>query len=152
MHRVRADQLLALIVVVISGCGTQTDRWKDAPPETAPVSGVVTFQGEPLEGAIVVFQPNAPTGMGASAVTDDDGRFELRTFPPDLGAVPGRYTVSIMKTEILEPSDSTENEDDPPPIRAISLIPEKYGIPTESKLSAEIPDEGIDSLVFDLKK
>ena len=72
MNRVRAQDLLALILMVMSGCGTETDRWKTGRPETAPVSGVVTFEGEPLEGAIVVFQPNAPTGMGASAVTDDE--------------------------------------------------------------------------------
>src|SRR5579863_8429677 len=99
MRRTRVYALPAVMALVVFGCGQQTDRWKDARPETAPASGVVTFQGEPLEGAVVVFQPTAPDGIGASALTDGEGKFELQTFPPDFGAVPGKYVVCITKTE-----------------------------------------------------
>ncbi len=150
MYRAQAQvTLIVVAVLVIAGCGRQKDRWLAARPSTAPARGEVTFQGKPLEGAIVVFQPTAPGGIGASAVTDVQGKFELRTFPPDVGAVPGRYAVSVMKTAM--PSGGTGGADDPSPIQAISLIPEKYALPTMSDLSANIPEEGTEDLVFHLK-
>ncbi|MDB5338285.1 MAG: hypothetical protein JWN70_3904 [Planctomycetaceae bacterium] len=153
MYRARAQELLVVMTLVLSGCGEQADHWKDARPETAPASGMVTFDGEPLEGAVVVFQPTAPDGIGASALTDGEGKFELRTFPPELGAVPGKYAVSIMKTEMPKrPSSSAGNVDDPEPIHVVSVIPQKYAIPTQSDLSAEIPESGTDTLDFELKK
>lgn len=153
MYRARAQELLVVIAVVMSGCSGQADRWKDARPETAPASGIVTFEGKPLDGAIVVFQPTAPDGIGASALTDEKGNFVLRTFPPELGAVPGTYSVSIMKTEMpKQQAVGAGNADDPAPIHVVSVIPAKYSVPTESDLRAEIPEGGSDTLDFDLKK
>lgn len=150
MSGARAQQLLIVVVaLMISGCGQQKDRWLAARPATAPARGEVTYLGKPLEGAIVVFQPTAPGGIGASAVTDAQGHFVLQTFPPALGAVPGRYSVSVMKTEM--PTGGTGDPNDPSPIQAISLIPEKYSVPTMSDLTATIPEEGTEDLVFHLK-
>lgn len=150
MSRAKAQLFIAFgVLLVTSGCGMQKDRWLAARPATALARGEVTFQGKPLDGAIVVFQPIAPGGIGASAVTDLQGRFELSTFPPKTGAVPGRYTVSVMKTAM--PSEVAGHEDDPSPIQAISLIPEKYAVPTMSELSANIPEDGTEDLVFHLK-
>lgn len=150
MPGARAHQLLIVaIALMIAGCGRQKDRWLAARPATAPARGEVTYLGKPLEGAIVVFQPAAPGGIGASAVTDAQGHFVLQTFPPTLGAVPGRYSVSVMKTEM--PTGGTGDPNDPSPIQAISLIPEKYSIPTISELTATIPEEGTEDLVFHLK-
>lgn len=142
--------VLVGVTLALSGCGMQSDHWKDARPDTAPASGVVTLNGEPLEGAIVVFQPAAPDGIGASALTDGEGKFELKTFPPEAGVVPGSYAVSVMKTEM--PKQQSGSSDDPDPVHVISVIPEKYASPTESNLTAEIPVEGTDTLEFDLKK
>jgi hypothetical protein len=151
MNRVRFQMLGVVMAVVVCGCGRQRDRWKDARPATTPTSGEVTFQGKPLGGAIVVFQPTAPGGIGASALTDEKGKFELRTFPPELGAVPGTYSVSVMKTEMPKQSGSVERDDDPSPIHVISVIPDRYGTPTDSGLMANIPEQGTDGLAFHLK-
>lgn len=99
-----------------------------------------------------MFQPTAPGGIGASALTDSEGKFELKTFPPDLGAVPGTYSVTITKTEMPKQSANTGNADDPAPIFVVSVIPERYGISSKSDLTAEIPEEGTDTIAFDLKK
>ncbi|HEY4259139.1 MAG TPA: hypothetical protein VGM98_03220 [Schlesneria sp.] len=150
MYRAQAQVLsVMLVALVITGCGRQKDRWLAARPATAPARGEVTFQGKPLEGAIVVFQPTAPGGIGASAVTDIQGKFELKTFPPAAGIVPGQYAVSVMKTAM--PSEVPGHTDDPSPIQTISLIPEKYAVPTMSELSANIPEDGTEDLVFHLK-
>jgi hypothetical protein len=150
MFRAQAQLFTAFVaLLVISGCGTQKDRWLAARPATALARGEVTFQGKPLDGAVVVFQPMAPGGIGASAVTDFQGKFELSTFPPKSGAVPGRYIVSVMKTAM--PSEVPGHADDPSPIHAVSLIPEKYAVPTMSELNANIPEDGTEDLVFHLK-
>lgn len=152
MNRARAPMLLVVFAVGFCGCGKKSDRWKDARPATAPASGVVTLQGAPLEGAIVVFQPAAPGGIGASALTDAQGKFELKTFPPDLGAVPGKYAVTVMKTEMPKRPAGSANVDDPDPVHVVSAIPEKYSNPALSDLTAEIPEAGTDKLAFDLQK
>ena len=150
MYRARAQTWLVSVALIISGCGIETDPWKDARPDTAPASGIVTYEGEPLAGAVIVFQPTAPGGIGASALTDAEGRFELQTFPPEPGAVPGTYAVAVMKTE-MPAAAATGSAGDPDPIHVVSVIPEKYAIPANSGLTAEVPDGGTDTLDFDLK-
>ena len=153
MYRAQARDMLIAFVAAISGCGAPSDPWLDARPETALASGIVTYLGKPLEGAVVVFQPQDPHGVGASALTDSEGKFELQTFPPDFGAVPGLYSVTIMKTEIpQQKSLSPGNADDPGPVFAVSVIPERYSRTSNSGLKAEIPESGADSLDFDLEK
>lgn len=147
----RLNCLLAGALLVISGCGTQTDRWKQARPETTLASGIVNYRDHPLAGAIVVFQPLEAGGVGASALTDEQGAFELKTFPPDSGVVPGEYQVSVSKTGAPGTLPMPEPSADPDPIRVVSLIPERYGIPAKSGLKAIVPPEGTDALVFELK-
>lgn len=141
--------LLAVMALAVCGCGRQKDRWLAARPATTPASGEVTFEGKPLDGAIVVFQPTAPGGIGASAVTDAQGKFELKTFPPEAGAVPGAYSVTVLKTAM--PSGGGGNNDESQPVLVVSVIPSKYSIPTESGLNAHIPEDGTEDLVFHLK-
>jgi hypothetical protein len=80
------------VLVMLTACG------EPAGPKTEPVSGVVTLDDKPVEGATVTF---APTGSGsaASGVTDAAGTYKLTTFRAGDGAVMGSYAVSITKTE-----------------------------------------------------
>jgi hypothetical protein len=150
----RSSALLAVLALFVSGCFPQGDRWTAARPQTAPANGRVTYRDEPLAGAIVVFQPVAPGGIGASSVTDSQGRFQLSTFPPQLGVVPGEYQVSISKTGPpggLAGGENPfgENSSDAS-IMVVSLIPTRYGFPTKSGLTANVPEGGTDALVFHL--
>ncbi|SFI63448.1 carboxypeptidase-like regulatory domain-containing protein [Planctomicrobium piriforme] len=147
MSRARTYWLLLTGAVIFSGCGQQSDRWKAQRPTVAPASGTVTFEGLPLEGAVVVFQPTAPDGIGASALTDSDGKFELKTFPPESGAVPGSYSVVIMKTDAED-----QPSEDAAPVMVKSLIPIKYSIAAKSGLVADIPPSGLENISFDLKE
>ncbi|MDX1966098.1 MAG: hypothetical protein SFV23_02900 [Planctomycetaceae bacterium] len=94
--------LCGSLVLVIWGCGG-----KPTPP-TVPVTGSVTYQGEPVAGAIVAFSPITP-GAGsftAFGTTDEQGRFALRTAIDGAtdkdGAVEGAYIVTISKTSRSE--------------------------------------------------
>ena len=65
---------------------------------TVPVTGTVTFNGEAVELANVMFMRVDETGGPAAiAITDTEGRFDLRTNNDNNGAVPGEYGVTVQK-------------------------------------------------------
>jgi len=66
----------------------------------APVSGTVTFDGEPLEGAEVVFAPMESDGVlkvgpCSVGVTDNEGKYILKTPKGAAGAVVTNHRVSV---------------------------------------------------------
>ena len=83
--------------LLLPGCGSKY-------PATVPVSGKVTWRGDPVEKAIVTFSRGAKDiALGEVAIgsTDADGRFELTTHfagqASGKGALPGDYEVTISK-------------------------------------------------------
>jgi hypothetical protein len=155
---------LVWMLLGVSGCGGDphlADR-----PQTAPVTGQVTYNGNPVEGATVTFRPagagvpgalGSGDGQGAVGQTDSNGRFQLTTFSPNDGAVPGQYQVSIRKLDKAEQPEVFD-EDDPrydpdvgteetaPPKH---LLPEKYANPQTSGLTETVSD-GENEFQFDL--
>ncbi len=124
--------------VAIAGCGEQ------ALEGVVPVSGTVTYQGQPVEGANVIFTPVAE-GRAASGVTDSRGRYTLTTLQPGDGAEPGSYRVMIQKTETEgglteeEAQAYFEQHGTPPPTgETRHLLPAKYARPDTSELTAEV--------------
>lgn len=82
---------LPLCVAALPGCGPSR-------PPTAPVEGVVTLGGQPLEGAAVTFTP-VEGGRPATGATDAQGRFRLSTFDPGDGAILGEHVATVYKEE-----------------------------------------------------
>lgn len=86
------DRMVAVVGVLLlaAGCGSGLD--------TAPVSGTITLNGQPLANASVTFTP-AATGLEAPASngrTDASGNYTLQvTVTGDKGAVKGMHTVRI---------------------------------------------------------
>ena len=62
--------------------------------ERFPVSGTVRFQGKPLKGATIEFDPTEAGGHRASAAIRD-GEFTLTSVNPDDGALPGTSKITI---------------------------------------------------------
>jgi hypothetical protein len=65
-----------------------------------PVTGTVTFQGEPASGAFVVFHPRTPPKPGdvpssPRATVRPDGTFALTTAVEGDGAPAGDYAVTV---------------------------------------------------------
>jgi hypothetical protein len=144
--------LFAGATVAAVGCGASVDKSKAGRPSTVTAKGSVTYNSKPLEGAIIVLSPKQAGGLAASGVSDAEGNFDLQAFPPDPGAVPGDYSVIITKMSTPPQQTNLEGGDGSnsgPP--AVSLIPKKYSRPDQSKLSANIPAAGTDSLKFELK-
>lgn len=81
----------SLLAVTLIGCNRNTN----AP--TFPVSGTVTLDGKPVEGAAVSFISLDPKNRPAAASTDKDGKYSLTTFVANDGAMAGDYQVSVTK-------------------------------------------------------
>ena len=113
----------------------------------APVAGRVTFNGKPLAGASVEFQPiGVDPGPGSIAKTDKDGRFVLMQIPPFReGAVLGKHRVRIyVYTEHTQDADSGGRKK----IATVPLIPPRYN--TSSELTVEVPVAGLPDHHFKL--
>jgi hypothetical protein len=76
---------LLLLCLALVGCGTKP----------VPVSGVVSLNGTPVEGATVIFM-TADGNNAANGFTDSAGMFSLTT-GTQTGAYPGDYKVIVIK-------------------------------------------------------
>jgi hypothetical protein len=140
--------------VAVPGCGGGSD----APdrPETVEVTGNVTYRGQPVEGATVTFKSKSTDGRGATGRTDEEGEFQLTTFEPGDGAIPGGYQVTVSKTvvegELSEEEVNAyyEKGQQPPPKRTREMVPQKYKFPNTSPLDAEVTEDGDNEFTFDL--
>jgi hypothetical protein len=121
--------LIAVSAALLAGCGSGN-------PATYAVTGTVTYQGKPVEGAGVMFMPSS--GRPASSMTDAQGRFTLRTFKDGDGAVEGENVVCISKM-VPAQGDATK---DPMFRKMISLLPQRYATPVTSPLKVNVRAQG----------
>ena len=138
-----------MLALVVFGCGQAVDPNR---PKTVPVTGTVTYNGEPVEGATVTFIATSGQARGAVATTDASGKFSATTFDPGDGAIPGSYKVMIAKT-VLEPAgpDAAPGLDgEEPSDVAKDMLPAKYKDATQSGLTAEVQDGSGAVLTFEL--
>jgi hypothetical protein len=110
--------LLGLVIVFALGCGGGRSF--------SPVSGKVTLNGVPLDGATVNFQPIAPEGAidagpGSSGKTNANGEFTLTTITGLSGATVGTHRVMIS---LLQTAPGTGDERH---VRLMNLVPPQYG-------------------------
>jgi hypothetical protein len=62
----------------------------------ATATGVVSFKGQPVPaGVMVQFQPQGPNASPSLAVTDAQGRYDLRFNARIRGVMPGESVVSL---------------------------------------------------------
>ena len=143
--------------VTFSGCGGGEGR-----PKTARVSGTVTLQGKPLEGATVHFIGEKFAGSGK---TNAEGRYELVQ-----GAVPGKNKIYISKRPLpanvnLDPEAGVDlgqldasvaaTESDPSGNAAKAQgpkeeVPEEFSNPQKSTLTLDVPAGGTTTADFRL--
>lgn len=130
--------LYGIFLVAISGCG-------DKGPKLGTVTGTITLEGNPVEGAFVQFLPLFEQGVEVQSEfkTDANGYYEVRYSVERLGAMLGNYRVQI----------STQDSEKDPETGAIKAVPEK--IPKhyvrDSALEFEV-QSGPNDATFDLSK
>jgi hypothetical protein len=123
--------MLAVLVcaVVAGGCGSHG-------PTATPVSGTVTYKGQPLTSGTVMFSPSEKgTGRVAKAEIGNDGTFTASTLRPGDGVIPGSYAISVTSTiKGTEPI----KRDLGTGIGGKSAIPQRYADPKTSGLTETI--------------
>lgn len=137
-HSISAGVALSscLAVCFVAGCG-------ESYPETVPVNGVVTLDGQPVEGAAVLLMSEVPgSGNAARGVTKADGTFALTTFQEADGARPGRYKAIVKKTDLANQGSANESLVESSlgakPVQAVELLPEKYGAMQTTPFDVEV--------------
>jgi len=117
-----------------------------------PASGTVTYQGKPLEGALVTF-----LGEGnklGSGTTDAAGKYTISTLGKS-GATPGKNQVAVTKQSGAASVPQTRDTTTPPSPEEIQkmmgdmkknmsgkqakhLLPAKYADPAQSGFTADV--------------
>jgi hypothetical protein len=148
--------LAALGLLVMSSCSHD-----DGLGRRYPVSGTVTYNGNPLEKGVISFIPDDPKGIGATGAIVD-GSYKMGTGGPDDGARAGKYKVTITSKEdttakakaafekaraSLKNAAGTEDLGVIPrefvhkaELHAKSLIPPGYGDVRSTNLTAEVKE------------
>jgi hypothetical protein len=147
--------LMPVSVLLIAGCGGSADNGRGI-----PVSGTVTMNGAPIEGANVTFLNDTFAGF---ARTDSNGRYRLVQ-----GALPGTNKIVISKMEdgveaiITDVDSDSESVMDAGQIDAAAmglnakgdlpknLFPDEYGDPVRTRLTFEVPKDGATGVDFNL--
>jgi hypothetical protein len=130
----------------LAGCGPSR-------PETASVSGRVTYQGKPLPDGTVTFYPTA--GRPGRGTIGPDGTYKLTTFKDGDGAILGKHRVTIKSTKCVDlPPAKTPAEEAAMARSRVQhqvewLLPEKYARENTSELTAEVA-AGDNTIHFDL--
>lgn len=101
MPRLVFTVALACFLPVLAGCGG---------PKLVPVTGAVTLDGKPVDGATVTFV--SEDGKNSfSGSTDASGKYSLQE-GEKVGALPGSYKVIVVKnphkasSEAIDPAES----------------------------------------------
>jgi hypothetical protein len=129
--------IVLLGALILAGCG-------DEGPKTFPVTGKVSYQGNPLPFGAVMFVP--PDGPAGSAKIEPDGTYKV-----DL--IAGAHQVSVIAVPPRQgrPDPSQEGGLDttgfpePKP-----LVPEKYNRPDTSNVQIEVQPTGENTIDIDL--
>ncbi|MCA9130873.1 MAG: hypothetical protein KDB22_27500 [Planctomycetales bacterium] len=109
---------------------------------TAPVTGQILCEGEPVPYAMIYFEPlksgeSAIVGKPGFATADENGRFKLGTYALDEGAVIGKHRVRV----------------DPP---APGKLPPDWSCPCEMNSNFDVTQvevvDGENEFTIDLKK
>jgi hypothetical protein len=124
--------LFAVLTLATAGC-----RPAD---EFAPVNGRLRIRGEPAANVLVVFTPEstadhvAPRSVG---VTEDDGRYTLRSEQNRAGAVVGRHRVTLedMNVYAVERSERPPTASNPTPT---SRLTKEYSAVTTTPLERRV--------------
>jgi hypothetical protein len=131
MTRISSRIVLALAFVGVIGCSSKVSH-----PPTAKVTGKVEEKGKPVSGASVFFVPTTQGVQAAFGTTDESGNYQLTTFEPNDGAMPGAFKIKVTKfdkpptaTQVFKDSDEEiryyqENPKAAQPPK--SLVPTKY--------------------------
>lgn len=135
----RTSSAFLVLAMLVVGCSKADNR-----KPVFPVSGKVSFNGEPMDGAMISFHPlndPSPRALRAQATADKAGQFSLTTYVTGDGAPAGEYAVTIYWPARKQPrpkgTDPTAEDDDIPPDRLHRV----HADPKTTKLRATVHEQ-----------
>lgn len=143
-RRVAARLAMLSLVATLIGCGDASGL-----PRRYPVSGTVTYKGQPVAKGTITFSPVDDKGDGRSASgVIQDGQYQLTTHDDNDGAIPGKYQVTIAardvdqalvtKTSSKEGGSARQDDVAAANKAAKDLIPAKYNLGSTSGLERTV--------------
>jgi len=147
--RTLAVAVAGLVLSSAAGCGEKS--------KYVPVSGVVKLNNRPYANAVVTFQPvgskdDPNPGRGSYGVTDENGRFTLKSDGGVTGAVIGLHQVKIRtqgETVGYDPNVGSADNAPVPKSDKFDPIPIEWRSLSE-KNTFEVPDGGTDQANFEI--
>ena len=104
-------------------------------PKLVKVNGKITFNGQPLTAGSINFHPastNTFTKDNPSSILQEDGSFNMKTFPYGDGVSPGEYKITLA----------------PQLASRISLPNLAYPEKTNAKIT--VPETGLENFILDV--
>jgi hypothetical protein len=128
---------LVLLAAVLAGCSREPGRKK-----VYPVEGRLTFNKEPMGGAMITFHPAGdgdPRALRAQATAGADGSYTLTTYVSGDGAPAGEYVVTIYwpGKRTGKPKEPEEEASDMPPDR----LNRRYAVQATTTLKATVREQ-----------
>jgi len=128
----RSAWVTLILSTMLAGCGQAKQPWE----KVYPASGVVKFQGQPVAGAVVTLIPEDrefPNTVRPTAITDEDGAFEIGTYSSADGAPAGSYKVLVLHYPVI---GTAEN-----PYAGPNDLPAQYAKAETTTLKVTIEEE-----------
>lgn len=152
-HKFQSLVFTLSAMVLLAGCGKGD---KNLP--VYPVTGIVTYNNKPVEGATVMFRNTSnKSAKVATGLTDAQGKFTLNTYGDADGAAAGDYEVAVSKfsggetkTGQVSMEDAIDQNKSSAP-KAKSEIPLKYADSTQSGLRFTVSESGTNDFKIELK-
>jgi hypothetical protein len=158
MARSMLGWMLVLGLIMVGGCG-------DTAPTTVPVTGTVTYNNNPVEGATVRFLAEGSSHM-ASGTTDANGKFTLTLNMGEEkveGAQIGVNEVSVVKFEGGGEAPAADSSKEATlkmsqgapamtsDFESKNLLPERYASPVTSQLKYTVEAGKTNDFKIELK-
>ena len=142
--------VIVFTMPIFLGCGPSR-------PETATVTGKITFQGKPVPEGTIIFYPE--NGRSASGRIQADGTYTLTTFEKGDGAILGNHTVTIeavrfpqgAQPKSLEEEIAMGKKTKSQNTNPVWFVPQQYADQTTSNLTAKVTS-GSNTIDFKLPK
>ena len=160
--RGRLTGLVGLLALVLGvGCSKDLGQF-------ATVSGTITLDGTPVEGAKVEFHGTTESESGRdvfSTTTDSSGKYMIAGVGKNPGIPPGLYKVVVTKYNTKDGSNRPPEGLDAGQIDAmisdtgaagkaaiVNLLPKEYALPGTTKLSVTVESGKNEGKDFNLTK
>src|SRR5579862_8869937 len=101
-----------VVLATLAGCFGSKEPFV---PDLVPVTGKLTYHGNPVAGAYVAFHPLGLSDVAEAAFgeTSASGQFTLKMQDYGDGAMPGEYIVTVLDPTGTVPAKYKSRDDSP---------------------------------------